>query len=252
MTNQPKALVAGNWKMNGLKASLTEIDSLNEKIANNPNMKCDMMICPSATILGAAVERATKLEIGAQDCHAAFSGAHTGDVSTEMLTDLGVTAVILGHSERRADHGETSAEVAAKVVAAQRAGLVSIICVGETEAERKSGQHLGVVSSQIADSIPLDGTHADNIVVAYEPVWAIGTGLVPSAEDVAEMHAHIRDLLKGMFEADGDKMSILYGGSVKGSNAAELMGVANVNGALVGGASLKADDFFAIVEAAYL
>ncbi|MCJ8322348.1 MAG: triose-phosphate isomerase [Rhizobiales bacterium] len=252
MTNQPKALVAGNWKMNGLTAAITEIDSLNHKIANHPNMACELMICPPATILATAVLRAENLEIGAQDCHAALGGAHTGDVSTEMLTDLGVTAVILGHSERRADHGETSAQVAEKVVAAQRAGLVSIICVGETEAERKSGQALGVVSEQIAGSIPLDGTHADNIVVAYEPVWAIGTGLVPSVADVAEMHAHIRDLLKGMFENDGDKMRILYGGSVKGSNAAELMNVDNVNGALVGGASLKADDFFAIVEAAYL
>lgn len=252
MTNQPKSLVAGNWKMNGLKAALNEIDSLNEKIANHPNMKCDMMICPPATILGAAVERATKLEIGAQDCHAVFNGAHTGDISTEMLTDLGVSAVILGHSERRADHGETSAQVAEKVEAAHRAGLVAIICVGETEAERKGGHALSIVSGQIAESIPIDCSHADNIVVAYEPVWAIGTGLVPSVEDVAEMHAHIRDLLKGMLEADGDSISILYGGSVKGSNAAELMGVDNVNGALVGGASLKADDFFAIVEAAYL
>lgn len=252
MTKQPKALVAGNWKMNGLKASLSEIDSLNEKIAANPNIKCDMMICPSAIILCSAVERATKLEIGAQDCHAAFSGAHTGDISTEMLTDIGVSAVILGHSERRADHGETSAQVAEKVEAAHRAGLVSIVCVGETAGERKASQHLSVVSEQIADSIPLDGMNSFNLVVAYEPVWAIGTGLVPTAEDVAEMHAHIRDLLKGMFENYGEQIKILYGGSVKGSNAAELMGVENVNGALVGGASLKADDFFAIVEAAYL
>ncbi|MBL1421202.1 MAG: triose-phosphate isomerase [Alphaproteobacteria bacterium] len=252
MTDSPKALVAGNWKMNGLKAALSEIELLNDKIANNPNMKCEMMICPPATILGAAVATATKLEIGAQDCHAAFSGAHTGDISTEMLTDLGVTAVILGHSERRADHGETSAQVMEKAEAAHRAGLVAIICVGETEAERKAGQALNVVSGQIADSIPIDCSHADNVVVAYEPVWAIGTGLVPSVEDVAEMHAHIRDLLKGMFENDGETISILYGGSVKGSNAAELMSVANVNGALVGGASLKADDFFGIVEAAYL
>lgn len=252
MRNHPKNLVAGNWKMNGLKASLNEIESLNSKIANHPTIKCDMMICPPATILGLAVERAAKLEIGAQDCHAAFSGAHTGDISTEMLTDLGVTSVILGHSERRTDHGETSALVAEKVEAAHRAGLVAIICVGETEAERKAGHALNVVSEQIADSIPIDCSHANNIVVAYEPVWAIGTGLVPTIEDVAEMHAHIRDLLKGMFEDDGDNISILYGGSVKGSNAAELMGVENVNGALVGGASLKADDFFAIVEAAYL
>ncbi len=252
MTNQPKALVAGNWKMNGLKASLNEIDALNEKIANHPNIKCDMMICPSAIILCTAVKRAKHLEIGAQDCHAAFSGAHTGDISTEMLTDIGVSAVILGHSERRADHGETSADVQEKVIAAQRAGLLSIICVGETEAERKAGQALNVVSQQITESIPIDGTNADNIVVAYEPVWAIGTGLVPTLEDVAEMHDNIRDLLKGMFERDGDKMRILYGGSVKSANAKELMSVPNVNGALVGGASLKADDFFGIVEQAYL
>ncbi len=252
MTDLPKPLVAGNWKMNGLKAALCEVDALEEKIASHLNLKCDLMICPPATLLCSATIAAKKVEIGAQNVHAAFSGAHTGDISTEMLTDIGVTAVILGHSERRADHGEKSAQVAEKVAAAQRAGLLAIVCVGETKEEREAGQALNVVSRQIADSIPIEGSNADNIVVAYEPVWAIGTGLTPSVNDVAEMHHSIRDLLKGMFERDGDKMRILYGGSVKGSNAAELMGVDNVNGALVGGASLKADDFFAIVEAAYL
>ncbi|NRA88604.1 MAG: triose-phosphate isomerase, partial [Rhizobiales bacterium] len=192
------------------------------------------------------------IEIGAQDCHAAFSGAHTGDISTEMLTDIGVTAVILGHSERRADHGESSALVMEKVAAAQRAGLLAIVCVGETQTEREAGQALNVVSRQVSESIPQDGSNADNIVVAYEPVWAIGTGLTPTADDIAEMHDNIRDLLKGMFERDGDKMRILYGGSVKGANAKELMAIPNVNGALVGGASLKADDFFEIVKQAYL
>lgn len=252
MTNQPRSLVAGNWKMNGLNASLAEIDSLNEKIAANPSMTCDMMICPPATLLCNAVKHATKLEIGAQDCHAAFKGAHTGDISTEMLTDIGVSAVILGHSERRADHGETSAQVKQKVEAAQRAGLLAIVCVGETKDEREAGDALNVVSQQVSESIPLEGSNAENIVVAYEPVWAIGTGLTPTADDVAQMHANIRDLLKGMFEKDGVQISILYGGSVKASNAKELMSVDNVNGALVGGASLKADDFFGIVQSAYL
>jgi len=199
-----------------------------------------------AALAGAAA--GSPLLVGGQDCHAKAAGAHTGDISAEMLKDAGATAVIVGHSERRADHGETDAMVRTKAEAAHRAGLVAIVCVGETAAERKEGKTLAVVTGQLAGSLP-NGATAANTIVAYEPVWAIGTGLTPTAQDVAEVHAAARQALVERYGDEGRRMRILYGGSVKPSNARELMSVANVNGALVGGASLKAEDFLGIVSA---
>lgn len=244
----PRALVAGNWKMNGLKASLTEVSSVAAGVAKATG--CDVMLCPPATLVAAMASAAagTHVAVGAQDCHAKVSGAHTGDVSAEMLRDAGATAVIVGHSERRADHGETDAIVRAKAEAAHRAGLMAIICVGETEAQRKAGQTLAVVGGQLAGSVPEDARSATT-VIAYEPVWAIGTGLTPTAQDVADVHAALRAALVSRFGADGASFRLLYGGSVKASNAQELMAVKNVNGALVGGASLKAADFLGIIKA---
>lgn len=246
-----KALVAGNWKMNGLKASAREIKSLAGLIAKSPKKaKCDVLICPPATLVSTLKDAAkgSKIAIGGQDCHANVSGAHTGDISAEMLKDAGATYVIVGHSERRADHGETSEMVNAKAQAAHRAGLIAIVCVGETEAQRDAGETLAVIREQLAGSLP-KGITAKNTIVAYEPVWAIGTGRTPTADDVAKVHAAIRAALKKRFKAEGEAMRLLYGGSVKASNAVELMGVPNVNGALVGGASLKAADFDGIIAA---
>ncbi len=250
MTNRPHPLVAGNWKMNGLRASLTEISDMAKAYDSALKAKVDLLICPPATLVHAAssVATGTGIGIGAQDCHAKASGAHTGDISAEMLADAGATFIIVGHSERRADHGESDAVVRAKAEAAIRAGLVAIVCVGETEAQRRSGQTLDVVGGQLDGSIPTGLTGAQ-LVVAYEPVWAIGTGLTPTPGDVAEVHAFIRERLGKLLGADGAGVRILYGGSVKPSNAVELMGVANVDGALVGGASLKAVDFMGIAAA---
>jgi triosephosphate isomerase len=208
------------------------------------------MICPPATLVAALAGAAagSSLLVGGQNCHAKAAGAHTGDISAEMLKDAGATAVIVGHSERRADHGETDAIVRTKAEAAHRAGLAAIVCVGETAAERKEGKTLAVVTGQLAGSLP-NGATAMNTVVAYEPVWAIGTGLTPTAQDVAEVHATARQALVERYGDEGRRMRILYGGSVKPSNARELLSVANVNGALVGGASLKAEDFLGIVSA---
>jgi triosephosphate isomerase len=205
------------------------------------------MLCPPATLLAQLVREAagSRLLVGAQDCHVAASGAHTGDLSAEMLADAGAKSVIVGHSERRADHGETDALVRQKAEAAWRAGLIAIVCVGETRMQRDAGQTLDICGGQLSASLP-DGATAANLVVAYEPVWAIGTGLTPTAEDVKQVHQFIRDKLITRFNDEGAKIRILYGGSVKPSNAAELMAVPNVNGALVGGASLKAADFLAI------
>ena len=238
-----RKLAAGNWKMNGLAASTAELDAL---IAGAPSPNCDVLICPPTTLIAAFASRASgsAVAIGGQDCHANASGAHTGDVSAEMLADAGASAVIVGHSERRADHGESDAQVRAKAEAAWRAGLTAIICVGETEAERDAGQALTVVANQLGGSVPAGATGA-NTVIAYEPVWAIGTGRVPSTQDIAEMHAAMR--------AHGsvtDDMRLLYGGSVKAANAAEIFAIADVDGGLVGGASLKAADFLGIVAAA--
>ena len=249
MTETRRPLIAGNWKMNGLKASANELAAIGQG-ADKVWRKADLLICPPATLLftSAAIVIGSKVAIGAQDCHPEASGAHTGDLSAEMLADAGATAIIVGHSERRTDHHETDALVRAKAEAAWRAGLVAIVCVGETQAERDAGKTLDVVGQQLAGSVP-DGATAVNLVVAYEPVWAIGTGRTPTTRDVEEVHKLIRDRLKDRFSGEGASVRILYGGSVKPSNAAELMAVANVDGALVGGASLKAVDFLAIAAA---
>ncbi|WP_321336488.1 triose-phosphate isomerase [Breoghania sp.] len=250
MSASIKPLVAGNWKMNGLRASLGEITAIAQAVDPALGANVDIMICPPASLVALAAEtgRGTSVAIGGQDCHAKVSGAHTGDVSAEMLADAGASAVIVGHSERRADHGESDEMVRAKAEAAWRAGLVAIICLGESETERKSGATLDVIAGQLAGSVP-EGATAGNTVIAYEPIWAIGTGLTPTAEDVAQVHAALRKDLIARFGAEGEAMRLLYGGSVKPSNAGELMSVENVNGALVGGASLKAVDFVGILKA---
>ena len=246
MTPNIKPLVAGNWKMNGLRDDLPEIKAIAEG-ANGLAEKIDTLICPPATLLyvATALTEDTALMIGAQDCRAEASGAFTGDLSAEMIADCLATHCIVGHSERRTLHGEDDATIRAKAEAAYRAHLTAIVCIGETGAEREAGQTLAVLERQLAGSLP-DAATAKNTVVAYEPVWAIGTGLTPTAGDVAEAHAFIRHALVTRFGAEGEGMRILYGGSVKPGNAAELMAVANVDGALVGGASLKAADFLAI------
>ncbi|HVZ03727.1 triose-phosphate isomerase [Hyphomicrobium sp.] len=246
-----RPLVAGNWKMNGLKGSLSEITAIRDALSGPlAAVAADVLIAPPATVIAsfAAAVAGTRLALGAQDCHAKPLGAHTGDISAEMLKDAGASAVIVGHSERRADHGETSAEVRAKAAAAHRAGLVAIVCIGETQGERAAGATLSVVSRQLKASLPKEINGA-NTVIAYEPVWAIGTGLIPTASDVEAVHAAIRQDLKDIAGAEGSSIRILYGGSVKPDNAATLLSVANVDGALVGGASLKASDFLAIVRA---
>jgi triosephosphate isomerase (TIM) len=247
MTDAIRPLIAGNWKMNGLKASSAEFAAMLAGAAKVA-AKADLLVCPPATLIAAFAEQARgskNLAIGAQDCHPKPSGAHTGDISAEMLADAGASAVIVGHSERRADHGESDALVRQKAEAAWRAGLTAIVCIGETQNHRDQGQTLNVCGNQLNGSLP-DGATGGNLVVAYEPVWAIGTGLTPTAGDVEQVHHFIREFLITRFNGEGSKMRILYGGSVKPSNAAELMAVANVNGALVGGASLKAADFLAI------
>jgi triosephosphate isomerase (TIM) len=247
MTDAIRPLIAGNWKMNGLKASLSEFEAM---LAGAPAVaaKADLLVCPPATLIAAFAEKARgskALAIGAQDCHPKASGANTGDISAEMLDDAGASAIIVGHSERRADHGESDILVRQKAEAVWRAGLTAIVCIGETQAQRDAGQTLDICRGQLNLSLP-DQATAGNLVVAYEPVWAIGTGLTPTVEDVEQIHRFIRDFLITRFKGEGSRIRILYGGSVKPSNAAELMAVANVNGALVGGASLKAADFLAI------
>jgi triosephosphate isomerase len=244
----PRALVAGNWKMNGGVAMLKE-PRLLAAMLKDVKLKCDVMVCPPAIIARRvkSVLKGSRIRLGGQDCHWAASGAHTGDISAEMLREAGATAVIVGHSERRTNHGETDELVSKKASAAHRAGLKAIICIGETLEERKAGKTLEVLSRQIRGSIP-SGSTADLTVIAYEPVWAIGTGLTPTTAEVAEAHAHIRKELEGVVDQEAAATRILYGGSVKGSNAAELMGTPNVNGALVGGASLKAADFLGIIK----
>jgi triosephosphate isomerase len=246
MTPEIKPLVAGNWKMNGTREQLNELKAMAEGVAPLAG-KIDTLICPPATLLYVATALCTDspLKIGAQDCHTAQSGAFTGDISAAMIADCFGTFVIVGHSERRTLHGENDALVRAKADAAHAADLVAIVCIGETEAERKGGETLDVLKRQLAGSVP-DAATAANTVIAYEPVWAIGTGLTPTAADVEEAHAFMRSELVARFGAEGSKMRILYGGSVKPSNAAELMAIANVDGALIGGASLKAADFLAI------
>jgi triosephosphate isomerase (TIM) len=247
MTDAIRPLIAGNWKMNGLRASSAEFEAM---LAGAPGVaaKADLLVCPPATLIAAFAEKARgskTIAIGAQDCHPKASGAHTGDLSAEMLADAGASAIIVGHSERRADHGESDALVRQKTEAVWRAGLTAIVCIGETRQQRDAGQALDICRGQLDLSLP-DQARADNLVVAYEPVWAIGTGLTPTVGDVQQIHKFIRDFLIARFNGEGARTRILYGGSVKPSNAAELMAVANVNGALVGGASLKAADFLAI------
>lgn len=248
MGEKTRPLIAGNWKMNGTGASLAEIARLRTLIEEAGNVVADILVCPPATLLHRAAEAAkgSGIAIGAQDCHKAETGAHTGDIGAAMIRDAGASHVIVGHSERRTDHGETSADVRAKAEAALAGGLVPVICVGETEAEREGGHANRVVGEQIAASLP-DFREDAEIIVAYEPVWAIGTGKTPTAGDIADMHAHIRRLLVERFGGKGAAARILYGGSVKPSNAAEILATPNVDGALVGGASLKAEVFFAIV-----
>ena len=247
MANEPRPLVAGNWKMNGLRASVGELQAIIAGASATP-YRADLMICPPATLVAsfAAAAKGSTIAIGAQDCHAEGSGAFTGDVSAEMLSDAGATAVIVGHSERRALHGETDAMVRAKAMAARRAGLMAIVCVGETREEREAGATIARVGRQLKGSLP---EALAGLVIAYEPVWAIGTGLTPTTKDVAEVHGMIRKYLISQDKTEGPKVRILYGGSVKPQNAKELMAVADVNGALVGGASLKASDFLAIAAA---
>ncbi len=247
MTPDVRPLVAGNWKMNGMRASLDVLKAMAEGAQKCLPDKIDMLICPPVTLLYVATALATDsaLKIGAQDCHVAVSGAHTGDVSAGMIADCFGTHVIVGHSERRTGHAETDAIVEAKARAAVAAGLTAIVCIGETGDERKAGDTLAVLERQLAGSVP-DGATAQDTVIAYEPVWAIGTGLTPTTGDVEEAHAFMRGELVKRFGGEGAKMRILYGGSVKPSNAKELMGVANVDGALIGGASLKPEDFLAI------
>lgn len=246
---QIRPLVAGNWKMNGLSASLAEFSAMKAGAGEFAG-KADLMICPPATLIAqfAATAKGAGLIVGGQDCHAKVSGAHTGDISAEMLADAGAAAVIVGHSERRTDHRETDAEVKAKALAAWRAGLIAIVCVGEQLSQREAGSTLKVVGGQLDGSLPDAGNApvSANLVVAYEPVWAIGTGLTPTPADVAQVHAFIRGKLTERYGVAGASMRILYGGSVKPSNAGELLTIPDVNGALIGGASLKAADFLGI------
>ncbi|WP_024278917.1 triose-phosphate isomerase [Xanthobacter sp. 126] len=247
MTAERRPLIAGNWKMNGLRAAKSELRTVAAGLAG---LSAETMICPPFTLIGAfaADVAGTQLMIGGQDCHPAESGAHTGDISAEMLRDAGAVAVILGHSERRIDHQEGDAIVKAKVKAAWRAGLLPVVCVGETLVERDAGEAAAVVTRQVRQSVP-EGATAANLVIAYEPIWAIGTGRTPTTDDVAEVHGAIRHILAERFGAEANGIRILYGGSVKPDNAAALLATANVDGALVGGASLKAADFLAIARA---
>jgi triosephosphate isomerase (TIM) len=242
-----RKLAAGNWKMNGTTAALAEVEAL---IAGLPAPECEVLLCPPATLIArmAEVAKGSALKIGGQDCHAEASGAHTGDISAGMLADAGASHVILGHSERRADHGETDSAVRAKAEAAQAAGLVALICVGETEAERDAGRELDVIGAQLAGSVPDTANGADT-VIAYEPVWAIGSGRTPTEEQIAAVHRFLRDALEARFGESGSSFRLLYGGSVKPANAARIFAIPDVDGALVGGASLKATDFGAIISA---
>jgi triosephosphate isomerase (TIM) len=242
-----RKLIAGNWKMNGSLLALAELDAIADAAANHSGV--DVAICPPATLIAAAVARTPTLTIGAQDCHSQGSGAHTGCVSADMLAEAGAKMVIVGHSERRTDCHERDEDVRAKAAAVISHGLTAIICVGESEAQRDAGEAISVVQGQLTGSIPIDADSA-LMVIAYEPVWAIGTGRTPSTADVGEMHAAIRARLLALLGERANAVRIIYGGSVKPSNAAELMAVANVDGALVGGASLKAADFVPIIAAA--
>ncbi|EBA11630.1 triose-phosphate isomerase [Roseobacter sp. CCS2] len=238
----PRKIAAGNWKMNGMQSTLGELRTLEDK---HGDADIAILICPPFTLISACED--TPFDIGGQDCHTAEAGAHTGDISAEMLADVGASYVLVGHSERRTDHGETDALIAAKSQAAYDAGLIAVICIGETLDERDGGTTLDVIDAQLDTSVPANAD-AQNTVIAYEPVWAIGTGKVPTTDQIAQVHAHMRKRLQDRFD-DGAEFSLLYGGSVKGSNAADIFAVPHVNGALVGGASLTAADFSPIIAA---
>jgi triosephosphate isomerase len=249
--NAIRPLIAGNWKMQGRRAdgaALAGELARRARRAGSGELRCDLVICPPATLLTALADIVadSPVALGAQDCHHLASGAYTGDISAAMLADAGCRYVIVGHSERRTRHGETDDMVRAKAEAAQAAGLVTIVCLGETEAQRAGGETLAVVDRQFRASLPATATAA-NTVVAYEPVWAIGTGKVPTAGEIAAVHAQLRTLAGGRI-GDDERLRLLYGGSVKPGNAAEILAIANVNGALVGGASLEAGDFWAIAR----
>lgn len=250
MANRLTPLVAGNWKMNGLRADLAQIVVIRDAIAGGSARGAEILVCPPATLIAAAAQLCvgTPVAIGGQDCSPEVFGAHTGDLSAEMLKDAGASYVIVGHSERRMDHGESDALVAAKGAAALGAGLKVILCVGETEAERAAGHAEARVAAQLEHSLPQGRSAAGRVAIAYEPVWAIGTGVTPSPRDVVAMHAFLRQRLKTLL-TDGEAVRLLYGGSVKPGNAAELLCSPDVNGALVGGASLKAPEFLAIAKA---
>ncbi len=247
MPQTRRPLLAGNWKMNGLAASLAEIAAIRDAVADGAAGVAEIVLCPPATLLMAAAKlcEGSAVGLGGQDCHTEPNGAHTGDIAAEMLKDAGASHVIVGHSERRADHAETDSMVRTKAAAGLRAGLTIILCVGETRAQREAGEALPVVGAQLAGSLPPD-MPPERLVVAYEPVWAIGTGLTPTPDDVAAMHGFLRGQLERHLAGGAAAVRILYGGSVKPANAAELLSVADVDGALVGGASLKAADFLAI------
>ena len=249
MTHGSRPLVAGNWKMNGLRESLNEAASICKAVAAGGAGKAEIVVCPPATLLMAvtAICEGTKVGVGGQDCHAEASGAFTGDISAEMLKDAGASYVILGHSERRAGHHETDKIVLANAKAALRAGLAAIICVGETRVAREAGDALPVVGAQLAGSIP-ENSPPGQIIIAYEPVWAIGTGLTPTPGDIAEMHGFVRDRVNQLLPGQGASLRILYGGSVRTATAAELLSVEGVDGALVGGASLSSAEFMAIAR----
>ncbi len=255
MDSEIKPLIAGNWKMNGLSEDLTQIRTLALALRNDPAHKCEVLVCPPVTLLAQTTKICLSGAIvsGAQNCHIAQKGAHTGDIGAMMLADAGAQYIIVGHSERRADHGETDGVVNAKARAALDAGTTPIICVGETHAERLGALAMTVVEKQLNGSVPDPEAFgkrviARNLVIAYEPVWAIGTGLIPELDDIKTMHAAIRDWLRERFGEEGAGVRILYGGSMKPSNAADILSVPNVNGGLVGGASLKAESFLSIIR----
>jgi triosephosphate isomerase len=247
MTAPRRPLIAGNWKMNGLRASVSVLEQI-VRDSHDLRRRVDLMICPPATLIMSFAAVADGVAIGGQDCHTEPAGAYTGDISAEMLADLGASAVIVGHSERRSYHRETDDEVRRKAMAAWRAGLLAILCVGESQDDRVAGRTLKTVGAQLQGSLP-DWARPDNLVIAYEPLWAIGSGMTPTPADVGEVHGFIRAQLGARLGAAGQGVRILYGGSVKPANAGELMAVPDVDGALVGGASLKAEEFLAIAGA---
>lgn len=251
MSNKVKPLIAGNWKMNGFSADLRQIEAVVSALGARNGVACEVLICPPATLLAGAGKLCARSKVmtGGQDCHVTQNGAHTGDISAPMLADAGAQYVIVGHSERRGEHSETDALVRLKAASALKAGLIPIICVGETLAERLGARAISVVEQQLDGSVP-DLENDQRIVIAYEPVWAIGTGEIPTEDDILRMHTSIREWLQNRFDERGANINILYGGSMKPANAREILALDNVNGGLIGGASLRSEDFLAIIDAA--